>query len=199
MRALSLFLVLLVGLLAAGCRDGDAEPLRYRDGDDRAEADDHAYESGSDHPFIGSWTYTTYVSPSEIARISDDPIPPGVEIDLTGDGAATYHANGRYDSSAEFTIRVRQAGEEVPLRFLRRDAGEWEVHDDVLYETVSSGTLTALDPTSQEFLDGTPEFAAFLSPIQGETASTMIHALTPTSIDLQEQESGLRFTLRRDE
>lgn len=181
----------LLALLGSGC-SRDAEPLQLRSAADTRQSD--AAEA-----FVGSWTYTSYVSPREIAEVSDDPIPPGVEIDLTAEGATTYHANDRYDASAEVTIRVRQAGQEVPLRFLRRDAGTWEVSDGVLFETVTSGRLTPLDATTRQFLRETPEVAAFISPIEGETASTTIESVSATAIDLQEQESQLRFTLRRDE
>ena len=183
--------LVLLAVLASGC-SRDAEPLQLRSATSDRQSD-------AADAFVGSWTYTTYVSPREIAEVSEDPIPPGVEIDLTAEGTATYHANDRYDTSAEVTIRVRQAGQEVPLRLLRRDAGTWEVQDGVLFETVTSGRLTPLDATTRQFLDETPEFSAFVSPIEGETASTTIHSVSPTAIDLQEQESQLRFTLRREE
>ena len=184
--------LLLALLLTAGCnRSADGERPTF--GDTRSTTDE------ADDALVGSWSYTAYVEPSEVARLSDDPIPAGVEIDMTVSGSNTYHANGRYDADAEVTIRVRQAGEEVPLRMLRRDAGTWETQGDVLFETVTSGTLTALDPTTKQFLRETPEFSAFVSPIEGETQSSTIHSATQTAVDLEEQESRLRYTLRREE
>ncbi|MEM6328002.1 MAG: hypothetical protein AAF791_12865, partial [Bacteroidota bacterium] len=123
---------LLVLLVATGC-NRSADPFATTEGEQTVQT---AAATSTD-ALVGSWTYSAYVTPKEVARLSDDPIPKGVEIDMTAEGSSTYHANGRYDTNAEVTIRVRQAGQEVPLRFLRRDAGTYEVQNDVLFETVS--------------------------------------------------------------
>ena len=182
-------LAVLIALTCVGCQ-GNAEPEPHQYDVDKAQSD--AYDEANaidDDAFVGTWTQSTFITPQEVARLSEDPIPPGVEVDMTITGSNTYHVGGRYDADAEVTIHVREGTEEVPLSFIRREAGTWEIHDNTLLETVTSGSVTPLDATTKQVLHDTPEFSAFITPIAGETASTTIHSVTPSSIDLQEQTS----------
>lgn len=197
MTRLSLLALLL---LASGC-GGDSHSATYgakptAGGTYSAPSDEDAGLQSSD--IVGTWDLNTFIDSDEVAELSDDPIPPGVEIDMTVTGSSTYHVAERYDTDAEIVLRVRQAGEEIPLTFLVRQTGTWELVGDVLSETVVSGNVTALDEITQAVLDSDPEFAAFITPLSGETTSSRIHSATASTLDVEELGSSLRFTLRRE-
>lgn len=200
-----LALIVLVATLAAGCGN-DAPAYGAKPTGGTFDADPKNAPALSDTPdsgediertLLGAWTYSTFIGPDRAAELSDEPLPAGVEVDLAVEGSSTFHRGGRYDADARIVFRVRQAGEEVPLRVLRREAGTWEVIDGVIVQTVENGTLTALDDLSQAIMDESPDFAAFLAPIAGETESTEVLSYTEDSVDLQEETSELRYTLRR--
>lgn len=196
--------LLLAALLASGCgSDTPTYGAKPTSGTYTAPADDKTTDETTatepaDEDLLGSWTYTTFIDPEQVAELSDDPIPAGMEIDLSVEGSTTFHRGGRYDGDATVVLRVRQGGEEVSVRMLRREVGEWQILDGVLVQVAGGGTLTALDDLSQAVLDESPDFAAFLSPLEGETESTTIESVTEDTIDLQEQTSGLRYTLQRN-
>jgi len=192
------FSLLLATALLAGC-GSDSGDVRYKvdkgDGETYDETD--AASGDQAEAFIGSWTHSTYISPQEAARISSEPIPPGVEIDMTVAGNTTYHIGNRYDADAEITLNIRANGETIPLKMLRRETGTWEIHGDVIVETVTGGSATPLDDQTRAVLAEAPEAAAFAEPIAGETSSSDISSVTPDAIDLKEQESQISLTLRR--
>ena len=192
-------LLLFSALLLHGCGSG-TDPVEYnvdKTGYNVAESD-HTSAYDASEALIGSWTHSTYISPQEAARISSEPIPPGVEIDMTVAGTTVYHVGNRYDADAEITLNIRANGETIPLKMLRRETGTWKVHGDVLVETVTGGTATALDDQTKAVLREAPEAAAFAEPIAGETSSSDIQSVTPSAIDLREQESQINLTLRRN-
>lgn len=146
---------------------------------------------------IGTWTFSSYISPAEMAKKSDDPIPEGVSVEASVTGTTTYHVGYKYNEEGETTLRIRSGGRELALRFYVREAGVWAIHGDVLVETSGDSTITALDETTKQFLESSPEFKAIISPVKGESTSYQLRDVSTSKIILEEKESAITIVLQR--
>ena len=168
--------VLLVAALLAGCGQQSTENKIY-----------------------GTWEISAFFSNADFGKFSKEPIPEGVEVEMTMKGTQGYHKGGKYSGEAKITLRIRTTDGEIPLRFFVKDAGEWSLHSNgkELVETTTDGTFTPLDELTTNFLKLSPEFSASLKPIKGKTTTTSILSISETIMEVQENESKIKFTLNK--
>ncbi|MBN2396063.1 MAG: hypothetical protein JXC36_06340 [Candidatus Atribacteria bacterium] len=134
---------------------------------------------------LGTWDVSLYLSPSQVAKISEDSFPNDLSIEMTMSGTQTYHLGGKYDGTVEFTIRLKFEEEEIPLRFLAKETGSWEIHGNVLVETTANSVITPLDDLTRKVVKKSPEFQTMVTPIAGESQSTKIIHISKTVAELQ--------------
>jgi hypothetical protein len=146
---------------------------------------------------IGAWTYSLYVSPAEAAKKSKESIPAGMSMEMSATGSTTYHVGGKYNDDADMTLRLRRDDKEVSLKFNLREAGVWEIHDNVLVETAGDSSVVALDEFTQEFLKETPQFKELISSIKGESTSFQLKEVSNSKIILEEKDSKETIVLQR--
>ena len=150
---------------------------------------------------IGTWVESLFISAQDAAKLFDDPLPPGVTIELTGNGTTTYHHGNKYNSYGEATIRIKnEEGEEFPLRIKLIDAGTWELHGDVLVETTTDSIVIPIDEFTRSVINEDPEMLDVFSPVKGDTTSAKINYITPSMVDMELLDPpNLRYTLRKKE
>lgn len=147
---------------------------------------------------LGEWESSMFVNAQKFAELSDDPIPPGMQLELTYSGNFVFHHGYKYTEAGELVMRIYNNGEEVALRFAVRDAGTWEVHDAVLVQTTTDSKITALDDISRNMLAQSPELADAFTPVKGESYSSDIQRIDDDFVDLKMKEAPyLEVTLRR--
>lgn len=166
----------IFSILLAGCDDNSSEKKMY-----------------------GTWEISAFFSNSDVKKLSEEPIPDGVEMEMTLQGTQSYHKGGKYSGEAEFTIRIKTAEGEIPLKFFIKDAGEWSLHASgkELVETSVDGTFTPLDELTKAFLKESPEFAALFEPVKGETTTSRILSISETVMEIQENESKITLTMNK--
>ncbi|HKO35408.1 MAG TPA: hypothetical protein VJV21_02940 [Pyrinomonadaceae bacterium] len=148
-------------------------------------------------PLVGTWSVSAYISPAEVAKKSEEPLPEGMSLEMSLSGSANYHIGDKYNQEGEITLRIRRGEEEAPLRFYVREAGVWKIHNDVLVETVEDSSITPLDDRTKEFLEAVPQFKPMMSPVKGETTSYKLKKVSDSKILLEEQEFGSTIVLQR--
>jgi hypothetical protein len=146
---------------------------------------------------IGTWNFSSHVSPSQAAKLSDEPMPEGASMEMTMSGSTTYHVGSKFNEEGEFTLRIRRGAEEKALRFYVREAGTWEIHGDVLVETAVDSSITAFDDTTKEFLEAVPQIKTMLSPVKGDSTSYKLEKISDSKIILEEKEFGVTIELQR--
>jgi hypothetical protein len=147
---------------------------------------------------LGEWESSMFVDAKKFAEFSDDPMPPGMQVELTYSGDFVFHHGNKYNESGEMVMRINNNGQEVALRFAIRDAGTWEVHDSILVQTTTDSKITALDDVSRNMLAQSPEFAEAFKPVKGESYSSEILRSGDDFIDMKmKEEPYLEVTLRR--
>lgn len=147
---------------------------------------------------MGSWQYSLYVPPAEAAKLSEEPLPEGASMELTATGTQTFHRGGKYNVDLKYTLRLKQGTQELPLRFSVRDAGTWEIHDNVLVETSSDSVVVPLDDITKRVVAEAPELKTMLTPITGESESVKIVHLSDSSAEFEMMEPPfLRLTFKK--
>ena len=147
---------------------------------------------------IGSWEVSVYFSPAEIAKMLGGSLPQNLSIEVTGSGSHTYHAGGKCDSDGHFTLRLNLEGQELPLNFLVRHAGTWEVHDNILVETTIDSVITPMDPITMNVVKVSPEYQSMVSPVSGESMSVKIIHISEKIAEFKMVEPPYHsFTLRK--
>ena len=139
----------------------------------------------TDELLLGTWKFTFYVPAEEAAKMSEEPLPEGLRMELSGSGRMTFHRGGKANSEGEFTLRLIAQGQELPLRFLIRDAGEWKVHGDTLVETSADSAVVPLDDLTKSVVRQSPEFQAMMTPVKGESSSTKIIHITEDMAEME--------------
>jgi hypothetical protein len=202
-----LALALLFALAACGGSD-DADTSRYGEKPDygvkpggtatpTATADAPAQTGGfSAQDLVGTWTTSLFISPQEAARLSEEPLEPGTEVEATAQGTVRYLANSGYDAQGEATYRFRAQGEELAVRFNVRTVGTWEYENGLLIETIEDISVTPLDSQTAEFLNFNAAFVEDFGQPGDVTVSTVLSA-GPNTVTLQDEETGLQATLTR--
>lgn len=147
---------------------------------------------------IGSWDFSIYFSASDVEKMSGESFPDGFSIEITAVGNQTYHVGGKYDGTGEFTVRMTVDGQEYPLKFFIKDAGSWEIHDDVLVETTGDSIVTPMNEGTEQVVKEIPILQAMLTPVSGESQSTKILHISETLVEFQMLESPyMNFTLEK--
>lgn len=174
-KALNLLILLIFSGMLSGCEDNFAKQKLY-----------------------GTWNISAFFSNADIKKFSEEPIPDEVEIEMTMKGTQSYHKGGKYSGEGEITVRFKTDEGEIPLRFFTKDAGEWSLHGDrELVETTTDSIFTPLDETTEVFLKESPELAASLRPVKGETTTSRILSISDTVMEIQEEESKITITLNK--
>ncbi len=147
---------------------------------------------------IGSWDVSVYFSPAEIAQVLGGSLPQNLSIELTGSGSQTYHAGGKCNSDGQFTLRLNLEGQELPLNFLVRHAGTWEIHDNILVETTINSVVIPMDPITMNVVKVSPEYQSMVAPVSGESMSVKIIHISEKIAELKMIEPPYySFTLRK--
>ena len=154
-------------------------------------------QNSVENKIIGTWEMSAYFTHQDIAKIAEEPMPDGVEMEMTLKGTQRYHRGGKYDGEGTLTMRFRMADGEISFRFYLKDAGEWELHSGgkEIVETTVDATLTPLDEPSKTFLEESPEFSASMTPIKGETSTTTILSLSDSIMEIEDD--SITLTLKR--
>jgi hypothetical protein len=150
-----------------------------------------------DKVLIGTWTFSFHMSPAEAAKKSGEPIPEGISMEMSMAGSATYHDGKKYNEEAEVTLRLRKGGEEKAIRVYLREAGTWEIHDDVLVETTVDFSVTPMDEMTKAILESAPEFKSIITPVKGESTSYKLKEVSDSKFILEEKEYGTTVILQR--
>jgi hypothetical protein len=174
--ALLISIVILASLFFTACKKEDIENKMY-----------------------GAWNISTYFSNEDILKLSEEPLPEGMKMEITLKGTQTYHRGGKYSGEAEWTLRYFNPDGEVSLRFFVKDAGEWSLHSDglELVETSTGSSNIPLDEITASFLKEVPEFTTFINSVKGETWSSKIVSITDTSLQLELDDPKIRMTLTK--
>jgi len=176
-KSIFYLLNLLIGLiLLSGCGSNSVEDKMY-----------------------GTWEISALFSNADFRKLSEEPIPDEVEIEMTVKGTQSYHKGGKYNGEGEITIRFKTAEGEIPLRFFMKDAGEWSLHDNgkELVETTTDGFLTPLDELTETFLKESPEMAASIRPVKGETTTSQILSISDTLMEIKDDELKIKITMSK--
>jgi|TARA_B100001971_G_C18063126_1_gene469056 hypothetical protein len=112
-------------------------------------------------------------------------------------GTQSYHKGGKCNGYGEFTFRFKTPDGENSLNFLTKTAGTWSLHGNEIVETIEDGVVTPLNESAKSFLNKSPEFAALFQPIRGETTTSIILAISNTSMVLQLSEPKITLTLNK--
>lgn len=155
------------------------------------------FKKSPDKVLIGTWTFSFYISPAEAAKRAEQPISEGISMEMSTAGSTTYHDGKKYNEEAEVTLRLRKGGEEKTMRFYMREAGVWEIHNDVLVETTGDFSLTPMDEMTKAILEAAPEFESVITPVKGESISYKLKEVSDSKILLEEKESGTAIILQR--
>lgn len=166
----------ILSILLSGCGDNSVENKMY-----------------------GTWEVSAFFSNADFEKFSEEPIPDGVEVEMTIQGTQKYHKGGKYNFEGEVTMRMKSAEGEIPLKFYIKNAGEWSLHASgkELVETTTDGTFTALDELTEAFLKESPELAASFKPIKGETETSRILSISETVMEIQEDETKITLTMNK--
>ena len=143
---------------------------------------------------LGSWSFSLFVSPSEFVDMSKDPLPPGATMAMTMEGTTTILHGHRYNSEGRATLRLEMQGKEIPLKFLIRESGRWEMHDDVFVQITEDGVVTPLDDMTRSIVADSPEMTALFAPVKGASASSRILNISDNEMNIVtlEEPAGLR-------
>jgi len=142
-------------------------------------------ETSKTNMLIGTWSTSLYVSSEEAAKMSEEAFPPGMSMELTMNGTGTYHQGGKSNAVAEYTIRIKANDQELPLRFMVRQAGTWELHGDTLVETSIDSVVIPLDNLTRNVVSKSPEFQAMITPVKGEAVSIKIEHISKTLVEMR--------------
>jgi len=154
--------------------------------------------SSTENLLVGSWEASLYISSVDAAKMSEEPMPQGFSVEMTMSGSQTYHVGGKYNGDGKFTIRLKQGEQEIPLRFLVRDAGTWELHEDILVETTGDSIVTPMDEVTRKVVKQSPEFQTMVAPISGESTSLKVVHISETAAEFEMMEPPyISYTLRK--
>jgi hypothetical protein len=152
-------------------------------------------ESAEDRLY-GNWEFSTVISGSEFKKLSE-----GIQGELVMNGTQSYHKGGKYSGDGEMTMRFGVDGVELmpPLRFYFKDAGEWTLHANgkELVTTSHDGFLAPLDESTEAFLESSPETAAALKPVKGQTSTARILSISDGVMTMQEDQAKFIINMRR--
>lgn len=147
---------------------------------------------------IGSWEVSVYISPAEIAQMLGESLPQNLSIALTGSGSHTYHVGGKCNTDGQVTLRLNLEGQELPLNFLVRHAGTWEIHDNIIVETNINSVVIPNDPITMNVVNVSPEYQSMFTPGSGDSTSMKIIHISEKIAELKMMEPPYRsFTLRK--
>jgi len=143
---------------------------------------------------LGSWNFSVFMSPSKVAEMSKDPLPPGATMEITMEGSTTILHGHRYNAEGQATLRLAMQGKELPLKFLIRESGRWEMHDDVFVQITEDGVVTPLDDMTRSIVADSPEMTALFEPVKGASASSRILNISHNEMNVVtlEEPKGLR-------
>lgn len=152
-----------------------------------------------ENKMYGTWEISDSLSNSDFRKLSKEPLPDELKIEMAMEGTHSYHKGGKYNEEGEVTVRLKTSEGEIPLRLFMRDSGEWSLHanGEELVETTTEGILTPLDELTKEFLKESPEIARLLKPIKGETITYRILSITDTTMKIQEDESKFKLSMSK--
>ena len=149
----------------------------------------------------GTWEGSAFFSTADVKELSEEPIPYGVEIEITMKKTDRYQKGGKYSGEYEITMRIRADGNEIPLRFYAKDSGDWSLHANgkELVQTSSGGTVTALDDLTKSFLKESPEAASFapVAPVKGGTSTSHILSISDTLMEIEDDEFGVSLIMKK--
>ena len=157
-------------------------------------------QSSVESQILGTWDVSAFFSNEDFVKFSEEPIPDGVEMEITMKGTQVYHQGGKYNGEGRMTFRVRTSEGEVSFRFYLKEAGEWELHSSgkQIVETTVDSTFTPLDELSRNFLEESPEMAASMKPIRGESSTLTILSISDSVMQMQlQEEPQLKLTMSR--
>lgn len=157
-------------------------------------------QSSVENEILGTWDVSVFWSNEDFVKFSKEPMPDGVEMEMTAKGTVVYHRGGKYNAEGKMTIRLRTPEGEISFRFYTKEAGEWELHASgkQIVETTVDSTFTPLDELSKSFLEESPEMAASMKPVKGESTTSKILSISDSVMQIQLQEEPyLKLTLNR--
>ncbi len=147
--------------------------------------------SDTEKQLWGTWKFSLTLSEDQVRRFSEEPLPPGVEMEIKLEGTQTFQRDGKYTLEADVTFVVKTMGEGIPLRFHLKDEGDYTLraNDTELVSTTAGGTFTGRDEISKLALLETPDLAATMMPKKGEVSASKILSISATRMEFEEQES----------
>ncbi|MCP5047796.1 MAG: hypothetical protein GY940_11540 [bacterium] len=117
--------------------------------------------------------------------------------------AGNYHyrclspgsSKGNYISDVNVEMIVKQDGQGIVLPFNMVERGTWTLKGDLLTEKTGEIQLTPKTDNAASFLEENPEFEKSLK--NDDTTIIKILNITKSSIEMEEQELKLKYTLVR--
>ena len=158
-------------------------------------------KKSSEDKIVGKWEYQMMLSKEDVRKLSEDPIPEGIEIEITGKGTSIYHKNKKYEGEGDMTMKIITSSEEISMDFYAKETGDWNLQSDgkELVETTIDGIFSPQNEMAKKFIKETPEFADFVKPLKGSTAVSKIMSISDRIIELKGKEMGIKIILSRIE
>ena len=139
--------------------------------------------SFSEKQIIGKW---------EDKNIQTYEYENGETMTVKTDLESTYFANGKSNSMGTITITTTTEGH---MAFHAIFSGNWEIRDDVIYETLTNAHL---DPTEADDMKTAKEKAAiFGKGAKGQTIGSKILELTNDKFLVEDIEDGAQSVYHR--
>ncbi len=153
--------------------------------------------SKEQHPLVGTWNYSEYMSAQDMAAISGEKMPDGISMSMSISGTITYHADGTRESMGEMSMDMMMMGQQMPLSFNFTDTGTWEVNEDILTDRITSVDFTSDNEITKMMLNQTPEMRSGLEDMVGKDSKSRLVSVSSNQIVLNDLESEMQITLQR--
>lgn len=145
------------------------------------------WRDSTEEKLYGTWEYSYLFSNEYFRKISKEPIPKDIEIDLTIKGVESFHRGGLYNGYAELTMRIKTPKGELPIKFFIKDAGNWSLHNNKeIVATSVDAIFTPVDQISEAFYKESPMLVSLFKPIKGATATSRIMFISDNMIEIQQ-------------